>query len=686
MTPLLAATCGNAVATWDYTAASTSTTDAADPSTAHSFKVDPTIIGKTANDTVDIFSPHGPTNSTVVSSLCWNHNDQVLATCSSSSSVHDEAPNVALTHAASGATLETFSNFLPNSNAPPAAATSLGFGGKSRYLVVGDASGCASVWDLKKTARVRTFRLPQPPGGSGGGSAGSVSSRRMAIPLHVQGCTAARIDPTDTFVAAASGWETDGAVRLYKLREGKLAATLRDIDTDSNEWDGHGGVSVGAIDFSPLDSSRVAVGTRDGTLLLWDMQAATSSAAKASPSRRKAVPPTLRLTRRHDDAVTGIAFSPVNKVLLSSCSADGSVSFHDVNMLRTIQSFRPGSELGQRSVRSTSMSSGMMSVSFASDGVTCAAGSINGHVYLYDLRKAGLVSRMEFESSVNVAPVEAPVLNVKFACHSRTNGHTIRAAPVGLEQKEVASVTEVSTSVPERAALIDAAPNPDTHTKPAVSTSSTADKILPSRFEAAPTSDVSESAVSSKTGKRSHISDDDGAVEEDFTKADVTPGTEEFQDTARDKGQDNGSVEAVEESFLTEKSLESTLLAARSSKPVLSTRRAPPNVATTEGDDTSATDILASEHNRYSSAEDPDLLVNKLVLKRMIQDEIDDLREHMEGALRNMHLDMLRQFQQQSNEMHGLFAKQSETIGILVEQNRQLREENERLQLPMYEY
>ena len=165
--------------------------------------------------------------------------------------------------------------------------------------MVGDASGCACVWDLEKTARLRTFRLPPPPGG---GSASNVSARRMA-PLHVQGCTAARIDPTDTFVAGpASG--TDGAVRLYKLREGKLAATLRDIDTDNNEWEGHGGVSVGAIDFSPLDSSRVAVGQEMSTCLGY----AGSNFVGSSHQRRKAVPPTLRLTRRHDDAVTGIAF------------------------------------------------------------------------------------------------------------------------------------------------------------------------------------------------------------------------------------------------------------------------------------------------------------------------------------------------------------------------------------------
>ena len=72
----------------------------------------------------------------------------------------------------------------------------------------------------------------------------------------------------------------------------------------------------------------------------------------------------------------------------------------------------------------------------------------------------------------------------------------------------------------------------------------------------------------------------------------------------------------MESLFLQKNHLNQLYLLLESSKPILSTRRAPPNVLTTEGDDTSATGILAAEHNQFSSAEGPDLIVNKLVLKR----------------------------------------------------------------------
>ena len=80
----------------------------------------------------------------------------------------------------------------------------------------------------------------------------------------------------------------------------------------------------------------------------------------------------------------------------------------------------------------------------------------------------------------------------------------------------------------------------------------------------------------------------------------------------------------------------------------------------------------------------PDLTVNKLVLRRIIQDEVDDLREEMEMSISNVHVDMLRQFQRQSTEMQTMFQQQARAIEELMEQNRLLREENERLKLPVY--
>ena len=120
---------------------------------------------------------------------------------------------------------------------------------------------------------------------------------------------------------------------------------------------------------------------------------------------------------------------------------------------------------------------------------------------------------------------------------------------------------------------------------------------------------------------------------------------------------------------MAEKSLESLL-----SKLSASSTNNVPSVRAIAADD----DVVA----RVSDG--PDLTVNKLVLRRMIQDEIDDLREEMASSISNVHVDMLRQFQRQSSEMQAMFQRQAQAVEDMMEQNRLLREENERLNLPVY--
>mmetsp|Transcript_17753 Transcript_17753/g.41910 ORF Transcript_17753/g.41910 Transcript_17753/m.41910 type:complete len:627 (-) Transcript_17753:79-1959(-) len=623
---MLALSCGPAVVTWDC---------GSGPSHG---RIDPYSDEGSAG--CRIFHPHGRNSN--VASLTWNHNEQVLATCSSSSD--DDEPNVALVHAETGTNLETLSSFFPSGSSggsksrngshrgntvPPAsaaaaaAATGVGFGGKSRYLVVSDASGCASVWDLKKTARVRTFRIPRPAS-SGGAFSGAV-------------CTAARIDPTDTFVAAASGWDTDGALRLYRLREGKLAATLRDVrpglDESTGEWDGHGGIS--ALEFSDLDKSVVSVGTRDGSVLLWDVQAATKvgrtdGGSRTSPSESKAaVPPTMRMAQRHGGEVTGIAFSPINTVLLASSSADGTVAFHDTKMCRTIQSFRP--PINENVV--SNGSSAVMSVSFASDGVTCAAGTADGRALIYDLRniRAGPLSTLEFvpKGSDEASLPVPPVLNLRFTSLGAVSSHVI-SAPVTTERNEEAPIMT--------AASID----PPKFEQPVKVDEAAADKA------------TTEPTSSSR--KPRHVNE-----EEKKSSTGDTSVTKFSADSVVEQGNDVGA--------MAEKSLESLL-----SKLSASSTNNVPSVRAIAADD----DVVA----RVSDG--PDLTVNKLVLRRMIQDEIDDLREEMASSISNVHVDMLRQFQRQSSEMQAMFQRQAQSIEELMEQNRLLREENERLKLPVY--
>jgi hypothetical protein len=64
----------------------------------------------------------------------------------------------------------------------------------------------------------------------------------------------------------------------------------------------------------------------------------------------------------------------------------------------------------------------------------------------------------------------------------------------------------------------------------------------------------------------------------------------------------------------------------------------------------------------------------------MIRDEVDRVREDMQDAFRNLHVDMLRQFQIQSEDLNFALAKQLQSMDRLSVENRFLREENKSLQ------
>ena len=63
----------------------------------------------------------------------------------------------------------------------------------------------------------------------------------------------------------------------------------------------------------------------------------------------------------------------------------------------------------------------------------------------------------------------------------------------------------------------------------------------------------------------------------------------------------------------------------------------------------------------------------------MINEAINDLKDDFEFSIQNLHVEILRQFQFQSDELSNLFKKQEEKLEILMNENQALREENERL-------
>ena len=55
------------------------------------------------------------------------------------------------------------------------------------------------------------------------------------------------------------------------------------------------------------------------------------------------------------------------------------------------------------------------------------------------------------------------------------------------------------------------------------------------------------------------------------------------------------------------------------------------------------------------------------------------MRDDLEEAIRNLHMDMISQFHQQSQELNNTLSMQLQTIERLTEENQRLREENLRI-------
>jgi hypothetical protein len=79
------------------------------------------------------------------------------------------------------------------------------------------------------------------------------------------------------------------------------------------------------------------------------------------------------------------------------------------------------------------------------------------------------------------------------------------------------------------------------------------------------------------------------------------------------------------------------------------------------------------------TSDDENIFVSKLDLRHLIEDITLGLREELGQSIRNIHIDLLRQFQIQSEEISDSFQQQREVIMALIEENQKLRNENESL-------
>ena len=206
----------------------------------------------------------------------------------------------------------------------------LSFASHSLSLCSGGSSASLKIWDCKRKEVVKTYHG------------------------HTSAISACSYGDKDLLLASGS---SSGDILVHVTGSTSSADETQRIKNCS------GGSSSGirAVRFSPFRRSHLAAAGEEGVVELYDT--ARSDA------------PSLATFTQHTGTITGLAFSPVNELLLCSAGLDCRALFYDVQ--------------AKKLVKSVTCEAPICSLDFMNDGFTLAAGTQTGKVLIYDLRALG---------------------------------------------------------------------------------------------------------------------------------------------------------------------------------------------------------------------------------------------------------------------------------------------------------
>lgn len=196
------------------------------------------------------------------------------------------------------------------------------FSSSLRYLLCGGSDG-VSVWDLKTKELKKSYKE------------------------HKSRVTVARYNWNNSYIASGS---QKGEIILHNTVTGQSSSPLIASNVQA----------IRQLEYSVFRKSMFGTASDDGTITLWDAN-------------------TRRLLHSfigaHEGPATGIAFSPINEMLMMSVGLDKRVICYDIQkkqILKVIDAESP-----------------LMCIDIMSDGATAAVGSTRGKVHVYDLRQGG---------------------------------------------------------------------------------------------------------------------------------------------------------------------------------------------------------------------------------------------------------------------------------------------------------
>eukprot|EP00948_MAST-09A_sp_MAST-9A-sp1_P002319 g2319.t1 len=519
---------------------------------------------------------------------------------------------------------------------------SLAFSSGSRYLCSGCDRGSLCVWDLKKRSVVQAF---------------------TDHPTKFE-TTCVQFDHQDRIIASSSAFcipssnnldlnldedaITNGNLRNAPILIHEMQFTpSMTTSTTTSQHDHHqpsqnhtlsgpslrltssNGTLIGGasdIKFSPFNHSYVAAACHDGTVRLWDLEA-----------NKKGLPLTPLNKFGQYSQSTALIFSPLNAALLVATSAKtGQLSFFDIKSGKLVKkSMVRGGDNGGVNSDSNINKSYLHSLCFLENGYNILGGTGDGKLCLYDLRKSSAepLAKISLTSDAieSVHAIVAPTLS-----HSSSSSSS-KSAPVSKEPLSSPSSKDII-------------PRPPTTTSSTITTtahtheSNTADTLTPTTREKIPQIPTSMTLSSTTEMQRDRV---------------VMAENEE------------GKGSHGEENLHTSKSnLHTSKSNLHTGKTNLHTGKLGEEDMSQTAPDATGNAVNAMnlhDDNTTVSPSSSKLTNDSEAILLHVSKMLDEMQTNFTGTLQNFHLEMIRQF-----------SMQSEQIAVLMEENQRLREIVER--------
>lgn len=197
--------------------------------------------------------------------------------------------------------------------------TSLAFNNNSNFLAYSSTTGFLKIWDLKS------------------------SNTELTNKLQNDYFTSLSFNAENTYLAAGSN---GGEICNFNM-----------LTNSQTNFKYHSFSRVNIVKYSPFYTNFICSGFEDGSVKVID----NSNCQVVN-----------NFAGFHDDSVSHISLSPINKLFMCSVGYDGKINFYDI--------------ISKKHIKSINTEIPLSCISFNIDGQTIAVGNASGSILLYDLR------------------------------------------------------------------------------------------------------------------------------------------------------------------------------------------------------------------------------------------------------------------------------------------------------------